>query len=1036
MLAISADFEKKSQMTKYLSKLLNTRAAGLYILLFAFAIAAGTFVENDFGTSAAQKNIYRATWFEVLLLLFCLTLIYNIYKFRMIQTKRWALLAFHTSMVIIIIGAGVTRYFGSEGMMHIRENSRSNTFLSAKSYFRFDVSGKGEEATFYEPAEFASLGSNKWHESYQVGEDLIDVRVKEFVPNPKKSIIDDADGTAILKIVVAGMGGRQEYFLEKGKTMTIQGLLFNFKDTNVPGAVNISMVDGSPLIQADFSLSQMVMATRVKSDLTPRETPYPLRLRSMYSNGKNNFVFGDFKPSGKVVFQSDGIKVKRSSTVGLVLDVSINGDTKEVTVYGNSGQVGTPASISGSGLNLAISYGARDVPLPFSIALKKFILEKYPGTDNPSSYASEVVLLDDRNNTNMDYRIFMNHILSYDGYRFFQSSFDQDEKGTYLSVNHDFWGTWISYIGYILLTIGMFLSFFSSKSRFQQLSKMLQKMRDKNLLLILFFVWFGALFAQAQPEIDVNHAEKFSHLIVQDHKGRMKPMHTLSREILRKLYRKESVNGQNADQVILGMYAESEYWQTVPMIKLGAHKNVFKLLKTNDKYISYQDFFDHQTGTYLLRDEVRKAYSMVKADRGVYEKELMKIDERVNVASMAFSGKFLKLIPSGDELNTWQSPEVDHGSGQVLTPVAQKFFTAYHDGLRQAVAQKDYTFVNQLIKELASFQKENGKDVIPSDTKINAEIFLNKLNVFNRLALGYFLLGLSLLILLFVTVFKPNFNSTKAFKILFGIALFSFGLHTLGLGLRWFVSGRAPWSNGYESMIYIAWTSVLAGMIFSRKSIGGMAATMILSATVLLVAFLSYLNPEITPLVPVLKSYWLTIHVSLEAGSYGFLMLGAIIGLINMILLIFLSQKNKDRVKRIIKEMSYISEMTLIGGIFMLSVGTYLGGVWANESWGRYWGWDAKETWALVTILVYAFILHMRIIPKMNGLFLFNTMAILGWASVIMTYYGVNYYLSGLHSYAAGDPVPVPDWVYIVTVVVLSIVALAFYRMKKIGLRV
>ncbi len=1021
---------------KYLTKLLNTRAAGFYILLFAFSIAAGTFIENDFGTSAAQKNIYRATWFEVLLLLFCLSLIYNIFKFRMVQNKRWALLAFHTSMVIIIIGAGVTRYFGSEGMMHIRENSTSNTFLSAKSYFRFDVSGKGQEATFYEPVEFASLGSSKWHESYQVGEDLIDVRVKEFVPNPKKSILDDSNGDAILKIVVAGMGGRQEYFLEKGKTMTIQGLLFNFTDSYLPGAVNISMNGSDPLIKADFSLSQMVMATRVKSDLTPREAPYPLRLRSMYSNGKNNFVFGDFKPHGKIVFQSESIKVKRSSTVGLVMDISINGETQEVTVYGNSGQVGTPVGVSGSGLDLAVSYGARDVALPFSIGLKKFILEKYPGTENPSSYASEVKLIDDRNNTNLDYRIYMNHILSYDGYRFFQSSFDQDEKGTYLSVNHDFWGTWISYFGYILLTIGMFLSFFSPKSRFQQLSKMLQKMRNgRNFILVLVFVFVGAVLAQAQPEVDKDHAQKFSRLVVQDHKGRMKPMHTLSREILRKLYRKESVNGQNADQVILGMYANTEYWQTVPMIKLGAHKNVFKLLKINEKYISYQDFFDHQTGTYILRDEVRKAYSMVKADRGVYEKELMKIDERVNVASMAFSGKFLKLIPIGDELNTWQSPEVDHGTKQALSPITKKFFTAYYDGLRQAIDQKDYTFVNQLVDELASFQRENGKDVIPSESKISAEIFLNKLNIFNRLALGYLILGLTLLGLLFITVFKPNFKSKKAFKVLFGIALFAFGLHTLGLGLRWFVSGRAPWSNGYESMIYIAWTSVLAGMIFSRKSIGGMAATMILSATVLLVAFLSYLNPEITPLVPVLKSYWLTIHVSLEAGSYGFLMLGAIIGLINMILLIFLSKNNMDRVKRIIKEMSFISEMTLIGGIFMLSIGTYLGGVWANESWGRYWGWDAKETWALVSILVYAFILHMRIIPKMNGLFLFNFMAILGLASVIMTYYGVNYYLSGLHSYAAGDPVPVPDWVYIVTVVVLSIVALAYFRMKKVGLR-
>ena len=175
-----------------------------------------------------------------------------------------------------------------------------------------------------------------------------------------------------------------------------------------------------------------------------------------------------------------------------------------------------------------------------------------------------------------------------------------------------------------------------------------------------------------------------------------------------------------------------------------------------------------------------------------------------------------------------------------------------------------------------------------------------------------------------------------------------------------------------------------------------MAATMVLAATILFVSTLSFLDPEITPLVPVLKSYWLTIHVSMEAGSYGFLMLGAIIGLINLILMIFLRESNKLKVKRIIQEMSYLSELTLIGGLFMVSIGTYLGGVWANESWGRYWGWDAKETWALVTILVYAFILHMRLIPKLTGLFAYNLATIFGLGTVLMTYYGVNYYLSGL----------------------------------------
>lgn len=260
------------------------------------------------------------------------------------------------------------------------------------------------------------------------------------------------------------------------------------------------------------------------------------------------------------------------------------------------------------------------------------------------------------------------------------------------------------------------------------------------------------------------------------------------------------------------------------------------------------------------------------------------------------------------------------------------------------------------------------------------------------------------------------------------VAFAPFILHTLALAARWYVSGRAPWSNGYESLIYIGWTSALSGLIFSKKEWGALAATNILSSTLMLIAMLSYLNPEITPLVPVLKSYWLTIHVSLEAGSYGFLMLGAIIGMIILSLVIVQTNKNYDWVQKKIDRLHAISELTMTGGLYMLSIGTYLGGVWANESWGRYWGWDAKETWALVSILVYAFILHMRFIPKLNSAFAFSVGSFVGLASIVMTYFGVNYYLSGLHSYAAGDPVPIPNWVYVMSISLLTLSISAYFR--------
>lgn len=1034
-------------LKRIFNPLFNTRAAGLYMILFAFAIGLATFIENDFGTSSAQKVIFKAWWFELLLLLFGICILVNIFRFRMIQLKKWTVLTFHFSMIVILLGAGVTRYFGYEGIMHIRENEAANNFLSADTYLKFEVIQKKNKYEFDEPVLFATLGNNHWEESYLLGNDLIEVEVKEFIPNPKQLLKESLDGLPILKIVVAGMSGREEYFIRQGETKKIRNLVYNFKERPMADAINLAYRNDSLLINANRVLTQTIMATQQKDTLQPSIHYHPLMLRSLYSDGINNFVFGAFQEQGKVEVVSEDPKVKGESMTALVMDVSVNGQKEEVYVYGKKGLPGRPTIFNLNGISMAIAYGAKQIFLPFSLKLYDFILEKYPGTDSASSYASEVQLIDERSNLREDHRIYMNHILDYEGYRFFQSSFDKDEQGTYLSVNHDFWGTWISYLGYFLLTVGMFMSFFSKKTRFYQVMQKIKKIRAQGasftFLLFVTVCMFYSNEMTAQKSINPipieysvaeHHADQFSKLVVQDHKGRMKPVHTLSREVMRKLAGKESLYGLSADQILLGMLSNKQDWYDVPMIKLGKHEEIRKQLGVNGKMAAYNDFFE-VTGAYKFKDEVRRAYNLQPIDRGVYEKELMKLDERVNIAGMVYSGRLLKIIPvPNDPNNTWISSMVEHGLEGINQPVAKRFFSAYIPALQEATANKDYAFVNKLITELEEYQKTKGTSVMPSNLQVKAEILLNQLNPFGRLAVYNILLGLVFLFFMFFSVFKPNKKMTLAYKILFGLVLLGFAFHTFGLGVRWYVSGRAPWSNGYESMIYIAWTSTLAGLIFARKSFGGLAATMVLSATVLLVATLSSLDPEITPLVPVLKSYWLTIHVSLEAGSYGFLMLGAIIGLINLILMIFLTERNKKNIHRMVKEMSYISELTLMGGLFMVSVGTYLGGVWANESWGRYWGWDAKETWALVTILVYAFILHMRIIPKMNGLYAYNLATIFGWASVIMTYYGVNYYLSGLHSYAAGDPVPIPQWVYLVVIGVLIVSGLAYMKKRRFSI--
>ncbi|MCK4747045.1 MAG: cytochrome c biogenesis protein CcsA, partial [Bacteroidales bacterium] len=278
------------------------------------------------------------------------------------------------------------------------------------------------------------------------------------------------------------------------------------------------------------------------------------------------------------------------------------------------------------------------------------------------------------------------------------------------------------------------------------------------------------------------------------------------------------------------------------------------------------------------------------------------------------------------------------------------------------------------------------------------------------------------------------FRNRKLTRILFSIGVIhlaaAFMIHTLALAGRWYISGHAPMSNGYESMIFMSWVTILAGLIFVRRSGYAMALTSILAALALMVAGMSNMNPEITNLVPVLKSPWLTIHVTVIMAGYGFLGLASIMGLMNVIIYALLTPVNKGRMLDIVDQVTMVNQLTLIVGLYFMTAGTFLGGVWANESWGRYWGWDPKETWALITVLVYAFVTHMHRIPGLRGTFAFNLASFLSYASVMMTYFGVNYFLGGIHSYASGTSFKLP-WITYVIVVLMVVLAIFAYNKQR-----
>ncbi|MDH3710161.1 MAG: cytochrome c biogenesis protein ResB, partial [Cyclobacteriaceae bacterium] len=464
-------------LRKIMNVFFSTSAAGLYIVIFAAAIGAATFVENDFGTSSAQKLIYKSWWFELILVLFGISLLANIRRFRMIKQKKWATLTFHAAMIVILAGAGITRYFGSEGIMHIREGNTTNVFLSSETYLQFQAISNGQKFVFEEPVLFATLGDNQWKRSYLIGDQEVKIEVLDFIPNPSEVLVDHENGVPVLKLVMAGANGREEHFVKFGDHKNIQGTLFNFSDHQLASAFNIKLENGQLYFLSDRTYSQLQMASQ-KKDTLGAGVYHPLVLRSLYSSGNQSFVMGDFKANAQVEIASSSEKMESNSLAGLKMKISNEQQAREFLVYGGQGVEARPRVTTLGDIRFAVTYGTKRVTLPFSVKLNDFIMERYPGTNSASSYASEVTLKVPNKGIDRDHRIYMNHILNYGGYRFFQSSYDKDELGTYLSVNHDRWGTWVSYIGYALLTIGMILTMFNSNTRFRQLTGMIKKIRQ------------------------------------------------------------------------------------------------------------------------------------------------------------------------------------------------------------------------------------------------------------------------------------------------------------------------------------------------------------------------------------------------------------------------------------------------------------------------------------------------------------------------------------------------------------------------------
>jgi cytochrome c-type biogenesis protein CcsB len=1031
-------------MKKIFTLLFSSRVMAVLIAIFAISIAVATFIENDYGSQTARATVYYSWWFELMLLVGIVNLLGSMVLNKLYRWPKLTIFTFHLAFVFILLGATVTHFFGFEGFVHIRNGETSNTMVSDNTYLSVTVANHQQTAHAEKRVYFSALTDNYHKVAVQLSNQEVLVECLQITPNAIKKIDDDAAGQPILELVVAANNGKETVLLADKQTEKIGNIAFSFNDTTNTSGVNIIYSNDELRFRSVTRTASMTMATQAM-DTLPANIFHPFALRTLYNFGGISVVAKSFNPKGKISVTTDKDAKRDENPDALHISVSVGGESQTLLYFAAPNALNAPAEVKIANTTVSVAFGAKVIPLPFSLHLNKFTLERYPGSESPSRFESSILLQDNEMGIHEEHRIFMNNVMKHRGFRFYQSSYDSDEGGTILSVNYDFWGTTITYFGYLMLAIGIVLSVMNKNSRFRRLSAELRQLRKLRttapaiVLLMLCSATVHASEATLLPNnygIDKQHAAKFGRMMVQDMGGRTKPINSLSSELLRKVSRKTSFMGLNSDQVLLGMIVYPEYWQTIPMIRV-THPKLQEILKAKEGYASFLDFMDTTSvqHAYILSQYVSEAYRKKPAKRDQFDTEIIRLDERVNLCYLVYTGNVLRIFPKpGDARRTWYSPtnaaEVFTGKDSMFIP---KIIPMYAQSIKDAGKTGNWSVPDEILGALYVFQHKYGGDIIPSDFKIKTEILYNESDIFDRLGSVYGLAGFVLLVFQFLSVFIPRMNLKPLIRIVIIVIIACFALHLAGLLTRWYISGHAPWTNAFESLVFIAFSTVLAGIIFSRKSAITISATALMAWLILFVAHLSWMDPEITNLVPVLKSYWLLIHVAVITASYGFMALGALLAFINLVMMIVQSPANKQATANIIAELSLIIEMTLIIGLFMLTIGTFLGGVWANESWGRYWGWDPKETWALVSVLVYAFIAHMRMVPGLKGNYIFNLMALAGFSSIIMTYFGVNYYLSGLHSYAKGDPLPVPSFVYyaITTVVLLAVLAWVNQRKQR-----
>ena len=643
--------------------------------------------------------------------------------------------------------------------------------------------------------------------------------------------------------------------------------------------------------------------------------------------------------------------------------------------------------------------GMKEEKLPFSLCLKKFEAKMHDGTNAVADYSSKFTVIDGDDKS--EGKVSMNNIYSHRSYRLYQSSYDEDGKGSVLAINADPYGIPVTYAGYALLFISLVWMLFDPKGGYRKLLK--SPLLKKGALMTALILSMGniqTLHAESatgnlqNAVLPKETAEKFGelHILYND---RICPVQTFALDFCKKIYGARSYQGLTAEQVLSGWVFYGNTWANEPFIKIksGEMKTAMNL----PDYASLNTFFNREMGGYTIGQYVQEYYN---GQQDKFHQQAADIDGKIQIIMELREGITLKVLPYTFTKNvkaTKDHPFIKAGTTTWFAPVDKLPLAVEHQHalyirnvfslLYGDVQKGNMDRVNIFFDKMLKYQEVSSGSSLPSKIQYQAE----RINNDFPFATILFMVNLTLgFIALFYTIYRMTKNrQLKALDITLPILLcISFLALTFGLALRWIISGNVPLSNGYESMLSVAWLVLLISIFMQFRIRIVMVFGFMLSGFFLLVSHINQMDPAIGQMMPVLNSPLLSIHVSIIMMSYALLSLTFICGIMGICM-----QSHAE-------ELQTLSRIFLYPALTAMGFGIFIGAIWANVSWGNYWSWDSKETWALITFMIYAVVVHTQSLPVFRKPLVYHIYITLAFLSIAMTYFGVNYFLTGMHSYA------------------------------------